>query len=99
MIVQNNVQNLSLQIREYISGIYNSIALKDVGEHKKVQDISRLERVICFMADNIGNLTSIKKISDIMSSDGFKIHPQTLENYIDALCATAIFSIRCKDMI
>jgi predicted AAA+ superfamily ATPase len=91
MIVQNNVQNLSLQIREYISGIYNSIVLKDVGEHKKIQDISRLERVIRFMADNIGNLTSIKKISDIMSSDGFKIHPQTLVNYIDALCDGYIF--------
>ncbi|MDR1997760.1 MAG: ATP-binding protein [Candidatus Margulisbacteria bacterium] len=73
------------QIRDYLGGIYNTIVLKDVVENKKIRNISRLESVIKFMADNIGNLTSIKKISDTMASDGLKVLPLTVESYLDAL--------------
>jgi predicted AAA+ superfamily ATPase len=72
------------QIRDYLGGIYNTIVLKDVVENKKIRDVSRLESVIKFMSDNIGNLTSIKKISDTMISDGIKMLPLTIENYLDA---------------
>ncbi|MDR0645524.1 MAG: ATP-binding protein [Elusimicrobiota bacterium] len=92
LLLQNdNKQDFPSQIREYLSGIYNSIVLKDVGENKKIKDVSRLEKIIRFMANNIGNLTSIKKMSDIMISDGMKIFPQTLETYIDALENSYIF--------
>ena len=83
----NNEKKL---IRDYLDGIYNTIVLKDVVENKNIRDIGRLERVIRFMADNIGNLTSIKKISDAMTSAGIKILPLTIENYIDALCGSYI---------
>lgn len=72
------------QIRDYLGGIYNTIVLKDVVENKNIRDVSRLESVIRFMADNIGSLTSIKKISDTMTSDGIKTMPLTIENYLDA---------------
>jgi predicted AAA+ superfamily ATPase len=72
------------QIRDYLGGIYNTIVLKDVVENKKIRDISRLENVIKFISDNVGNLTTIKKISDTMTSDGIKILPLTIENYLDA---------------
>lgn len=72
------------QIRDYLGGIYNTIVLKDVVENKKIRDVSRLESVIKFISDNIGNLTSIKKISDTMTSDGIKMLPLTIENYLDA---------------
>jgi predicted AAA+ superfamily ATPase len=72
------------EIRDYLGGIYNTIVLKDVVENKKIRDVGRLESVIKFMADNIGNLTSIKKISDTMTSDGIKMLPLTIENYLDA---------------
>ncbi|MDR0823318.1 MAG: ATP-binding protein [Endomicrobium sp.] len=75
----------SAQIRDYLGGIYNTIVLKDIVENKKIRDISRLEMTARFIADNIGNLTSIKKISDTMTSDGVKILPLTIESYIDAL--------------
>ncbi|MCA6084992.1 ATP-binding protein [Candidatus Endomicrobiellum agilis] len=73
------------QINDYLRGIYNTIVLKDVIERKNISSVSRLESVIRFMFNNIGNLSSIKKISDTMSSDGRKMHPATVENYLDAL--------------
>ncbi|MCL1972880.1 MAG: ATP-binding protein [Endomicrobia bacterium] len=72
------------QIRDYLGGIYNTVVLKDIVENKKIRDVSRLESVIKFMADNVGNVTSIKKISDTMTSDGIKMLPITIENYLDA---------------
>jgi predicted AAA+ superfamily ATPase len=71
-------------IRDYLSGIYNTIVLKDIVENKKINEAGRLERVIKFIADTIGSETSIKRISDMLTSDGFKIMPLTVESYLDA---------------
>ena len=71
------------QIHTYIEGIFNTIILKDVMENSGISEESRLRRVIKFMASCIGSEISIKKISDIITSDGMKIQPQTVENYID----------------
>jgi len=71
-------------VRDYLSGIYSTIVLKDIVENKKIKEAGRLERVIKFMADTIGSETSIKRISDMLTSDGIKILPLTVESYLDA---------------
>jgi predicted AAA+ superfamily ATPase len=85
-----NLNNDKKQIYDYLGGIYSTVVLKDVIENKKIRDINRLESVIKFMTDNIGNISSIKKISDTMVSEGLKILPVTIENYINALCDSYI---------
>jgi len=72
-------------IKDYLSGIYNSVILKDVIVRHKISDVSILESIIKFMFDNIGNLSSAKKISDTMTSYGRKISSSTVENYLTAL--------------
>lgn len=72
-------------IREYLSGIYNSVVLKDVVARNKISDVSMLESIIKFMFDNIGNISSVKKISDTMTSYGRKITAPTVESYLNAL--------------
>lgn len=73
------------QIRVYLDGIYNTVILKDVVARKNISDMSILESVVKYMFDNIGNITSIKKISDSLTSAGRKISNHTVENYISAL--------------
>ncbi|MCL1864957.1 MAG: ATP-binding protein [Spirochaetes bacterium] len=73
------------KIRDYLGSIYSTIVLHDVIENKKLRETGRLELVLKYLADNIGNQTSMKKISDVMINDGFKIYPQTIENYLEAL--------------
>lgn len=73
------------KIRDYLSGIYNTVILKDVVARRKVSDVMMLESVIRFIFDNIGNLLSTKKIADTMTSDGRKISTHTVESYISAL--------------
>ena len=73
------------RIREYLSGIYNTVVLKDVVARKNISDVMMLESVIRFMFDNIGSLMSTKKISDTMTAAGRKISTHTVESYISAL--------------
>ncbi|MDR0316048.1 MAG: ATP-binding protein [Treponema sp.] len=78
------------RIRDYLGGIYSTIVLRDVMENKNLRETGRLELILKYMVDNIGNLTSIKKISDVMTNDGFKIYPQTIESYLEALRSSYI---------
>lgn len=72
-------------IGQYLESIYSTVILKDIISRKKFTDVMMLESVIRFMFDNIGNLTSTKKISDTMTSDGRKVDAKTVEKYITAL--------------
>ena len=70
--------------RQYLEGIYNTIVLKDVAESKKIKELGRLEKVAQFMASVIGSEISVKKISDMMTNDGIKMMPLTVESYLNA---------------
>lgn len=72
-------------IRDYLGNLYNTIVLKDIVARKSISNVLMLEDVIRFMFKNIGNLVSIKKISDTMTSDGRKISTHTVENYLSSL--------------
>lgn len=78
-------------VHDYLSGIYSTIILKDIVARKGISEIAQLESVVKFLADNIGNICSIKKIADTMTSDGRKISTHTVESYIDSLCKSFIF--------
>lgn len=78
-------------VREYLLGLYNTIVLKDVVSRKKITDVMMLQSVVRFLADNIGNISVIKRISDTMTSVGRKITSHTVENYIGALLDCYIF--------
>jgi predicted AAA+ superfamily ATPase len=73
------------QINDYLRGLYSTIILKDVIGHKRIADVMQIENLIRFMFNNIGNETSVNKIKNVMSSDGRKIAPQTIEMYLNAL--------------
>lgn len=76
------------EVTDYLNGLYNTIVVKDVMSRKKLSDVMMLESVIRFMADNIGNMLSTKRIADIMTADGRKIDQKTVERYLASLCET-----------
>lgn len=78
----------SAQIVDYLNSVYNTIVVKDIMARKKLSDVMMLESVIRFVADNIGNILSTKRIADIMTADGRKIDQKTVERYLSALCET-----------
>lgn len=76
--------------RDYLTGIYNTVLLKDVVARKRISDIPLLESVVKFLFDNIGNIVSSKKIADSLTSYGRKTTSATVENYIEALTSAFI---------
>lgn len=79
--LNNNLKN----IYEYLAGIYNSVLLKDIVTRLKISDVMRLESVVKYIFDNIGNLTSISKIGNTLTSMGRKTDTKTVEKYIRGL--------------
>jgi predicted AAA+ superfamily ATPase len=73
-------------VRNYLYDVYEKIVLKDIVENKSISDLSRLESVAKFMADNISKETSTNNIANTMTSSGRKIDNKTVENYIEAFC-------------
>ncbi|MCU6735259.1 ATP-binding protein [Diplocloster agilis] len=76
--------------KDYLSGIYNTVLLKDIVARKRISDVALLESVIKFLFDNVGNVVSSKKIADSLTSYGRKTTPVTVENYIEALMESFI---------
>lgn len=75
---------------DYLRGIYSTIVLKDVMHRHSIGDAMMLENLMAFMADNIGNTLSVKKIADTLTSAGRKVDVKTIEKYLSALCQSFI---------
>ena len=77
-------------VNDYLRGIYSTIVLKDVVQRNRIGDTMMLESVMAFVADNIGNTLSTKKIADTMTSAGRRIDVKTVEKYLTALGESCI---------
>lgn len=73
------------QINDYFEGVYNTILVKDIVRREKIRNVSQLENVVRFVADNVGKPTSISNIARYMASKGEKISEETVSNYLKYL--------------
>lgn len=74
-------------VMTYLNDIYNTIVKKDVIDRNGIKDIALLENIIKYLANNIGNPISAKKISDYLNSNKIvsKTNHQTIDNYLNML--------------
>lgn len=72
-------------LRIYLSGIYNTVIMKDVILRNQIRDSSLLQRIMVYLADNIGNSVTAKRISDYLTSNGYKTTVDTVDSYLDML--------------
>ena len=81
------------QSRETLDSIYNTVIVKDVLSRNEIKDVSVLERLTRFMADNIGNMTSINKITNYLVSEKSLSSPNNklIEAYTTSLENAFIF--------
>lgn len=78
-------------IQAYLEGIYTTVILKDVLTRKKIADPDMLQRVVKFLADNIGSPISATSIANTLTSHQRKVSFHTVENYLAALMDSFIF--------
>ena len=81
----------ALTLHDYLNGILNTVLLKDVAQRLNISNNLGLRALVTYLFDNIGNLTSAKRISDAIASTGTKISANTVMEYLSALCGSFIF--------
>lgn len=77
--------NTKSTIGPFLEGIYNTVLIKDIIKRNNIRDAALLENVLTFIADNVGNIISSKKISDYLTSKGRKTTHETIDNYLRML--------------
>lgn len=70
---------------EYLKNVNSTILLKDVVARQNIRNVSFLENLIAFLADNTGNILSALNISKYLKSQKLNIPVQTVINYLSAL--------------
>jgi predicted AAA+ superfamily ATPase len=86
-------------IRQYLSSLYSTILLKDVVVRYNIRDAAMLEKIIEFLIDNCGNITTAKNISDYVKSQQRKVSVETVQSYISfAMNALLLQQVRRFDL-
>jgi len=73
---------------EYLRNVYSTILLKDVVARENIRNISFLENLVTYLADNTGSLFSAANISKYLKSQKVDISTQLTINYLKALSNT-----------
>lgn len=95
----------ALQIYQYLTSLRDSVVLKDVVKRFNVRDVGLLEKILLFLFDNIGNITSARKVADYFKSERRSLGHETVYNYLKYLETAGIilevprFDIRGKKLL
>lgn len=72
-------------INAFLSGVINTVILKDVVQRNQSRNPALLESLLKYIAANIGNIVSTKKIANYLNSSGRKTTSDTIDNYLTML--------------
>ncbi len=74
-------------VNDFLSGIYNTVIVKDVIARNQIKDIGLLEQIVKYVVANTGNFISANKISGYISSQskGETTKTATVSNYLNML--------------
>lgn len=76
---------------KYVKDVFNTIVVRDLVQKYGIPDSLTLRKVNEFLMDNIGNLSSARNVSNLLTNDGSKTNHVTVGSYIDFLCRAFVF--------
>ena len=83
----------------YINEVYNALIVRDIQQKYNIQNIGLMDSLTEFLMDNVSNLTSYRKIANILNQASINTNDKTIANYINYLCdAFAFYKIRRYDI-
>jgi len=104
--VVSSLRDISLDFAlQAVKDIFNTALYKDVVMRYNIRNNDLLNRIVAFLFDNVGNLTSFKNITNTLAAGGRKIDPETVANYIGYLeeafivKRTAPYNIKGKQLL
>lgn len=89
------------KVDTYLEGIYNTVIVRDIEDRqarkendiskRKITDIALLKSIAKYLASVLGSPVSIRGITDYLISNGRKISPNTVNDYVEALVQSFVF--------
>lgn len=87
------------KVEMYLEGIYNTVLVKDIEDRQNrknlgmraITDISLLKSISKYLSSVVGNMVTVKSITNYLVSGGRRVSPNTVSDYIEALCDSFIF--------
>lgn len=89
------------KVNTYIEGIYNTVVVKDIEDRqkrretdpdkRKINDIALLKTIAKYLSSVVGSPVSVKNVTDYLISNGRRISPNTVDDYMGALAESYIF--------
>lgn len=73
------------EIYTIVRDIYNSTVFSDIVRRNQIRKIDRLERVVKYTFNNVGNTFSAKSIADYLKSERRSLDNETVYSYLDKL--------------
>lgn len=88
------LRNLPAKVNwnEYIEGIVNSIIFRDIVVRNSLRNGDFLQRLIMFLADNIGQIFSTKRIADFLKSQKTPLTVSSIQNYLNHIAEAYVIN-------
>ena len=77
-------------IFSYLNSILNTVLYKDVITRHKIRDASIFDKLVRYLFDNVGNVTTAKKVADYFKSQRIRTSVDTILNYINYIEASLL---------
>ncbi|MDE6267573.1 MAG: ATP-binding protein [Muribaculaceae bacterium] len=71
---------------EYLTGISEALVYRDIVSRHSIRNNDFLQRMMLFLADNIGQIFTAKKIADYLKSQRIKGTVTSVQTYVDYIC-------------
>lgn len=76
-----------------------ALIVRDIVRKQKIRNVQLLDKLIDYLMDNVGSITSVRSITDTLESNRTKADHKTIGKYIDYLCNSfAFYKIRRYDI-
>ena len=75
----------------YLKEVYNTLIVRDIRDKFKIKNTALLDNLTSFLSDNIGNETSVRKITESLPTREERINNVTIGNYLSYLCNAYLF--------
>lgn len=75
-------------VTEYLDGVFSSIIVKDIASRRPRMNMRSFQATAAFLADNVGNISSLKRIAEGLTLNNNSISEGAVAEYVESLLET-----------
>lgn len=89
---QRFLMNDELQIKTYLSDVYNSIVVKDVIERFKIKDLDLFNKILTFIMTTPSQTFSADSLTKYLLNENIDVSKMTVYNYLEYMCRALLIN-------